>query len=118
MSLPILRTFGGILFLLSTAQFLQFCFGPDPSSLESLRGEVSAHLPYGPGGYVALQTSPFFEEKFGGLGLFLLLLLVMTVSFMLATEMGFYSTFLAFRNCSRSGATNAARRSVRRSATA
>ncbi|MFO1008747.1 MAG: DNA translocase FtsK 4TM domain-containing protein [Planctomycetota bacterium] len=97
-SLPILRTFGGILFLLSTAQFLQFCFGPDPSSLESLRGEVSAHLPYGPGGYVALQTSPFFEEKFGGLGLFLLLLLVMTVSFMLATEMGFYSTFLAFRN--------------------
>ncbi|MBI5363015.1 MAG: DNA translocase FtsK 4TM domain-containing protein [Planctomycetes bacterium] len=97
-SLPVLRAFGAALFLFSTALLLQFCFGPDLGPDGALHDRVGARLPYGPGGYVALMTSPFFEEKFGGLGLFVLLLLVVTVSFMLATEMGFYSTFLAFRN--------------------
>jgi len=96
-SLPLLRVFGGVLFLLSTAQLLQFAFGPDVT-VNDWQRDLGAHLPYGPGGYVALMTSPFFEEKFGGAGLFVVLFVVVVVSFMLATEMGFYATFVAFKS--------------------
>ncbi len=95
-SLPMLRVFGAVLFLLSTAQFQQLAFGPD-ISVPGWQEGVSARLPYGPGGYLALQTSPFYEEKFGTAGLSIVLLVLMLVSFMLATEMGFYSALVAAR---------------------
>jgi S-DNA-T family DNA segregation ATPase FtsK/SpoIIIE len=49
------------------------------------------------GGYLAYSSTPFFISKFGGVGFFILLVLLTLVSFLLATEMGFYSVLQAFR---------------------
>jgi S-DNA-T family DNA segregation ATPase FtsK/SpoIIIE len=54
-------------------------------------------MPYGPGGWLALQSSPFLLEKFGGFGLFILLIVLALVSFMLATDMAFYPAVVGFR---------------------
>ena len=57
---------------------------------------AGSHLPYGPGGWFALQTTPFLETKFGVVGLWLLMIAVAMVAFMLATEMAFYPALVAF----------------------
>jgi len=86
-----LRVFGGATFVVSTAYLLHFVFDPD--------GEAAfgAHLPYGFGGYLAFASTPFFISKFGGPGFFILLLLLALTSFLLATELGFYSALQGFR---------------------
>jgi S-DNA-T family DNA segregation ATPase FtsK/SpoIIIE len=97
-SLASLRFFGGALFVLSAAFLLQFIFGPelDAQGLEA-RVNLGSRLPYGPGGWFALQSSPFLLEKFGGVGLFILLIVLALVSFMLATDMAFYPALVGFR---------------------
>ena len=88
-----LRFFGGVLFVLSTAFLLQHLFGPVVESgadLAAASGTFSARLPYGPGGWLALRTTPFLVEKFGNGGLVILLPVLALVSFLLATEMAFY----------------------------
>ena len=98
--LPTLRILGGLFFLASTALLLELAFGSSwPPSNE---------LPYGPGGYMALQLvgdagvgvgeTPILVEKFGRPGLWIILLLSGVISFMLATEMAFLPAIVALRN--------------------
>jgi DNA segregation ATPase FtsK/SpoIIIE, S-DNA-T family len=98
--LPTLRILGGLLFLASTALLLELAFGASwPPSNE---------LPYGPGGYMALELvgtagvaageTPLFIEKFGRPGLWIILVLSSLISFMLATEMAFLPALASLRN--------------------
>ncbi|MCZ6598329.1 MAG: DNA translocase FtsK 4TM domain-containing protein, partial [Planctomycetota bacterium] len=94
---PTLRITGAIFFLLFAALFAELAFGG---------GEVDS-LPYGPGGWLALELLRADPEtgreavlvaKFGHPGLWVLLTFGTLVSFMLATEMAFYPAVVAFRN--------------------
>lgn len=97
---PTLRLFGGLCFLISSAFLLELSFG------ETHR--PGNQLPYGPGGWLALQwvgenpfdldQTPILVEKFGGPGLWILLIVTALVSFMLATEMAFLPAIVAFRD--------------------
>jgi hypothetical protein len=94
-----LRFFGGVLFVLSTAFLLQHLFGPivaTGADLEAASRELGARTPYGPGGWLALSLTPFLVEKFGSVGLFILLSVLALVSFLLATEMAFYPALQGF----------------------
>jgi S-DNA-T family DNA segregation ATPase FtsK/SpoIIIE len=96
-SLPFLRGLGSACFLLSSAFLFQLAAGD--------RGQ---DLPFGPGGYAALElvgpgvsglhVPPILVEKLGRPGLWILLVLSTLISFMLATEMAFYPAALAFRD--------------------
>ncbi len=90
-----LRVFGGATFVVSTAYLLHFVF--DPETVGAQHG-LGSHLPFGCGGYLALASTPFFISKFGGVGFFILLLLLVLVSFLLATEMAFYPSLQGFRD--------------------
>ncbi len=83
-----LRMFGAISFVLSVAFLLQLALGE--------RLPPNARLPYGPGGWIALEALPFLQDKFGVPGLWVLLVLTTLVSFMLATEMAFVPAIQAF----------------------
>ncbi len=97
-ALPIVRVLGSACFLLCSAFLFQL-------ALESTHGQ---DLPYGPGGFLALElvgpgvggtrVPPLLVEKLGLPGLWILLVLSTLISFMLATEMGFYPAALAFRD--------------------
>jgi S-DNA-T family DNA segregation ATPase FtsK/SpoIIIE len=93
-SLVSLRVFGGITFVLSLAYLLDYV-----SYLVADEGanRVGSHLPYGPGGYLAYASREFFLVKFGHGGFPIVLLLLTLASFLLATEMGFYSALQGFR---------------------
>ncbi len=103
---PTLRVFGGLCFLFSTAFLLQLAFGEGFAREVERLGGASNTLPYGPGGWAALELvgpapvgaagEPLLVEKFGGPGLWVLLIAVAVISFMLATEMAFYPALLAF----------------------
>ncbi len=96
-SLPWVRVLGSACFL-SASAFL-FQLAADGRGLD---------LPYGPGGYFALElvgpgthgqhVPPVLVEKLGRPGLWILLVLSTLISFMLATEMAFYPAALAFRD--------------------
>jgi S-DNA-T family DNA segregation ATPase FtsK/SpoIIIE len=89
-----LRFAGGVLFLFSSALLLQLGFGAQVGA--------TARLPWGPGGYLALElvgpdpdpvdpyAVPFLIAKFGRSGLWIVLTLASLVSFMLATQWAFY----------------------------
>jgi len=83
---PALRLFGGAAFLfsMSLAFSLQF------------QDVVTAHSPYGSGGWIAGKITPALEEKFGAVGIWLLLIPTCLTSFTLATEMVFYPSLAAF----------------------
>ncbi len=95
---PLLRLVGSACFLLCSALLFQL----------ALEGTHGQDLPYGPGGYLALElvgpgvradrVPPLLVEKLGRPGLWILLLLSTLISFMLATEMAFYPAALAFRD--------------------
>ncbi|MEX1025116.1 MAG: DNA translocase FtsK 4TM domain-containing protein [Planctomycetota bacterium] len=95
--LPTLRLFGGLCFLVAMAFVFELGFGLDTD-------RISANLPYGPGGWLANElihvradasVAPLVD-KFGIPGLWILLLVYATVSFMLATEMAFYPALTSF----------------------
>ncbi len=97
--LPTLRVFGGLCFLVSTGLLFELALGE--------RYPPSSQLPYGPGGWLAGQlvgeAGATFDrpalliDKFGGPGLWILLVLSTVISFMLATEMAFYPAIQALR---------------------
>ncbi len=89
-----LRVFGAILFLFSFAFLLQHIAGPAVADVGA--GYDSRIAPYGPGGWLALTWNPFLVEKFGNMGLFLLLVLTSLVSFLLATEIAFLAVLKSF----------------------
>ena len=94
---PLVRVFGGALFLISTGFLFELGFG-DTHAFD---------LPFGPGGYLATElagpgvkgqyATPILVEKLGAPGLWLLSVLAALLSFMLATEMAFYPAIAAFQ---------------------
>ena len=90
LTFPVLRTFGGLCFLVSSAYLFQLGFGEGYGA--------SNTSPYGPGGYLAMETTGALVTKLGGPGLWLILSLVSLVSFMLATEMAFLPALVAGRD--------------------
>ena len=96
---PTLRLLGGLAFLVSTSLLLELAFGKSHPP--------SNDLPYGPGGYFSRQLvgedgatadhAALFVEKFGVPGLWIILVVCVLISFMLATEMAFYPALSALR---------------------
>lgn len=84
--LAALRLLAGLCFVLAISFLVQLAVGQDVGP--------SAHWPYGPGGWLALQATPRLIEKFGFVGLWILMPLLSVVAFMLATEMAFYPAFV------------------------
>ncbi|MFT6714750.1 MAG: S-DNA-T family DNA segregation ATPase FtsK/SpoIIIE, partial [Planctomycetota bacterium] len=97
LSLPVLRVFGGLCFLVSSSYLFQLGFGSSPDT-GSVAGVVSSTTPYGPGGYFALYSIDFLVTKLGGPGMWLIMGLVSLVSFMLATEMAFFPALGSMRD--------------------
>ncbi|MAF67453.1 MAG: DNA translocase FtsK [Planctomycetes bacterium] len=92
---PSLRLFGGVCFVLCASFLIQLGIGPELSAehriVEGQDGLVSPRFPYGPGGWLALVcVQDILVPKFGTPGLWILLTLLLLVSFTLATEMAFY----------------------------
>ncbi|MDP6538883.1 MAG: DNA translocase FtsK 4TM domain-containing protein [Planctomycetota bacterium] len=92
---PSLRLFGGGCFVLCASFLIQLGIGPEFSPEQGIvegEGELmSARFPYGPGGWLALVcVQDVLVPKFGTPGLWILLTLLLLVSFTLATEMAFY----------------------------
>ncbi len=94
--LPALRVMGAAVFVFSFAFVLDLGFGEDLALREGSTAGMSTQLPYGPGGFLAYVYSPVLVERFGSLGLWILLLTTSCISFMLATEMAFYPALRAF----------------------
>lgn len=84
--LPALRLLAGLCFVLSISFLVQLAVGESVGP--------SSRWPYGPGGWLALQATPRLIEKFGYVGLWVLMPLLAVVAFMLATEMAFYPAFV------------------------
>ncbi|MCH2106610.1 MAG: DNA translocase FtsK 4TM domain-containing protein, partial [Planctomycetes bacterium] len=82
---PALRLFGGASFLFSMSLALSLMF----------QDVVTAHSPYGSGGWIAGEITPALQEKFGGFGIWMLLIPTCITSFTLATEMAFYPSIAA-----------------------
>ena len=91
----LLRIFGGLCFVLAVGFLLELGFGASEPDAAGRYQALGSRLPYGPGGWFALQATPFLVTKFGGVGLWVLLGLLAVVSFMLATDKGFYSALTA-----------------------
>ena len=90
LSVPVLRVFGGLCFLVSSAYLFQLAFG-------GIYGATST-TPWGPGGYFASSTVEFLVTKLGGPGMWMIMGLVSLVSFMLATEMAFFPALASMRD--------------------
>jgi S-DNA-T family DNA segregation ATPase FtsK/SpoIIIE len=82
------RLLSAMSFVLAIAFLIEMAFGGSV--------DASSRLPYGPGGWFAMQSTPALQEKFGTVGLWILMSLLAIVAFMLATEMAFYPAFAAF----------------------
>ena len=96
--LPFIRSLGAACFVLSISFLLDLGFG---AAIEGRRGPeglriLSNELPYGPGGWLAYVSMEPLVRKFGGPGLWVLLLTSAGISFLLATEMAFYPSLKAF----------------------
>jgi S-DNA-T family DNA segregation ATPase FtsK/SpoIIIE len=94
---PALRVLAALCFVLSVAFLVELAFG---TGSVGGAGDGAVHLagsrmPYGPGGWFALQATPVLAEKFGGVGLWILMVLVALTAFMLATEMAFWPALSA-----------------------
>jgi DNA segregation ATPase FtsK/SpoIIIE-like protein len=103
---PLLRVVGGVFLLLSSAFLLQLALGQSFATPPGQNGTAHNHLPFGPGGWLALESigpSPNhvdargapLVEKFGRPGLWILLSLIALSSFTLATERAFFPALTA-----------------------
>ena len=103
-SMPTLRVVGGVSLTMSLALLLNLAFGPTPEQVAEMKqlarldelgvgsgaGSVlDNRLPYGPGGWFAIEVTPRLVARFGDPGLWILLVAMVLVSFALATEMAF-----------------------------
>jgi len=108
--MPMLRFLGVVCFVLSTAFVLDLGFGPDLESREAflaaqdelkqagedaVMSSLSPDLPYGPGGWLALVSNGGLVDRFGQIGLWIVLLTMAVISALLATEMAFYTAISA-----------------------
>jgi S-DNA-T family DNA segregation ATPase FtsK/SpoIIIE len=97
--LPVIRVIGAFSFVFSFAFILHLGFGADVAEALNANAEldlVTSSAPYGPGGWLAHEWVPELVNRFGGLGLWVILVTLATISFMLATEMAFYPAYVAF----------------------
>ncbi|WP_419190681.1 DNA translocase FtsK [Saltatorellus ferox] len=114
--MPILRLVGVVFFVLGFAFVLDLGFGPDMEARKAflaarnqaaIYGEqiagadvvlstFSADLPFGTGGWLALVSNPGLVERFGEVGLWIVLLTIVGISALLATEMAFYTAITSF----------------------
>jgi len=92
---PVIRLVGGMCLLFSMALILHLGFVSAEDAKAMAGGALDNELPYGPGGWLAFEVTPKLEQKFGHIGLWLLLLTMSSVSFLLATEMAFYPAMRA-----------------------
>jgi DNA segregation ATPase FtsK/SpoIIIE, S-DNA-T family len=90
-----LRLLGGLCFVLSASFLLELGLGMSAADGAGGYQALGSRLPYGPGGWLALQATPFLVAKFGGVGLWILLVLLALVSFLLATDKAFYPAIAA-----------------------
>jgi len=95
---PALRVLAAVCFVVAVAFLVELSFG-DPGRVDA--GMVGSRMPYGPGGWLALEATPVLVQKFGAVGLWILLVLLALTSFMLATEMAFWPALAAFAEWSR-----------------
>ncbi len=109
--MPMLRFLGVACFVLSTAFVLDLGFGTDLESRDAffaaqdgrrqaggdeVMSTLSSDLPYGPGGWLAMVSNGGLVDRFGALGLWVVLLTMSVISALLATEMAFYTAISAF----------------------
>ena len=94
--MALIRVMGGVCFVASFAFLLDLgLIGSDAQARADEVG-ISNERPYGPGGFLAYSLTPALVERFGAVGLWVLLVTLAGVSFMLATEMAFYPALHAF----------------------
>ena len=96
---PALRGLSALCFVVSVSFLIELGFG-DPGRIDA--GLVGSRMPYGPGGWLALQATPVLVQKFGAVGLWILMVLLALTSFMLATEMAFWPALSALAEWARS----------------
>ncbi|MCP5020779.1 MAG: DUF87 domain-containing protein [bacterium] len=94
--LPVIRVIGAFSFVFSFAFILHLGFFKPDAVVHSDLDLVTSSAPYGPGGWLAHEWVPELVSRFGGLGLWVILITLATISFMLATEMAFYPAYVAF----------------------
>lgn len=98
---PAMRLFGALSFVLAVAFLLQLGMGPERVDGAIIHPRaypwLTSELPYGPGGWLALEASEALVLKLGGVGSWVILGLLAVISFMLATEMAFYPAFVALK---------------------
>ncbi|MDA7650727.1 DNA translocase FtsK 4TM domain-containing protein [bacterium] len=109
--MPMLRFLGVVCFVMSTAFVLDLGFGTDLDSRDAffaaqneqsqaggdaVMSTLSSDLPYGPGGWLAMVSNGGLVDRFGAIGLWVVLLTMSVISALLATEMAFYTAISAF----------------------
>jgi hypothetical protein len=114
---PALRVLAALCFVLSVAFLIELAFG---TSADGRTGDgggprlAGSRMPYGPGGWFALQATPVLAEKFGAVGLWILMVLIALTSFTLATEMAFWPALSALAAWTQRRRESAARACSRR----
>ena len=93
-SVPLVRVIGTATFILAVSFLLELAF-PGERTVDPQLAGLNNQLPYGPGGWFAHESVPVLVERFGQLGLWVLLLTITAIAFTLATEMAFYPAFVA-----------------------
>ena len=106
--MPFIRGLGVFASVLAVAFVLDLGFGPstaerqaffsqrDQLAQDGIFAALSNDLPYGPGGLVALEANPVLIQRFGAVGLWIVLLTLSIMSLLLATQMAFYNAIVAF----------------------
>ncbi|MEC7233142.1 MAG: DNA translocase FtsK 4TM domain-containing protein, partial [Planctomycetota bacterium] len=106
--MPFIRGLGVFASVLAVAFVLDLGFGPstaerqiffsqrDQLAQDGIFAALSNDLPYGPGGLVALEANPVLVQRFGAVGLWIVLLTLSIMSLLLATQMAFYNAIVAF----------------------
>ncbi|MEM9800688.1 MAG: DNA translocase FtsK 4TM domain-containing protein, partial [Planctomycetota bacterium] len=113
--MPMLRLLGVVCFVLAIAFILDLGFGLDfearrrfleqherfsaeaaAAGRDLVYASLSPDLPYGPGGWLALVANPGLVDRFGPVGLWIILLTIAGISALLATEMAFYTAIVSF----------------------
>jgi S-DNA-T family DNA segregation ATPase FtsK/SpoIIIE len=86
-SWPFVRVLGALFLVAVLALILQLAIGPEPL--------LDNRLPYGPGGWLAVEITPNLVGRFGTVGLWVMLVAMGLISSILATEMAFYPALSA-----------------------
>ncbi len=96
-SWPFVRVIGAFFLVAVLALILQLAVGPELGSGSHgvAASSLDNQLPYGPGGWLAIEITPKLTERFGTVGLWVMLIGMGLISSILATEMAFYPALSA-----------------------